>query len=162
MPSRILRRTGGVCGVAASILLVAVEGAIAIAINADADTRAGWRAGVGYLESQHAGECTECNAADGRLGLPVAQEMIPANIGETEFMLPEVALRHEIALPDVGARLQQIDAWSCHGPVRFSKRHLLANNRCQVAREGEQERLDLSAQVVSFRRRGKAVFVPWE
>src|SRR5262249_55905747 len=81
-PETLLWRAVGVYGIAAAILLVAVEEAIAIAIDADADTRAGRRARVGHLVSQHTGEGAEGGAADGWPGLPVAHEMLAVRLPE--------------------------------------------------------------------------------
>ena len=67
--------------------------------------------------SQHTGEGAEGGAADGWPGLPVAHEMMLADIGEAKLVLPEVTLGDEIALPEVGARHQEIDARPCHGAV---------------------------------------------
>src|SRR4051812_38547956 len=130
---------------ATTVILVAVEDAILVAIDADAHPRAGRRAGVGQLAVFLQGTLPQAGIGDRRVAPPVTDEEARCDVVEvTLFAMVISALDHQITLPRPGTIDQQVDPRSGHRAVVLRERRLLPDDGCQVAVEGEQEVLDLA------------------
>src|SRR3954449_9805069 len=127
------------------VVLVAVEDAILVAIDADAHPRARRRAGVGQLAASPRGGLPQAGIGDRRVVPPVADEQARSGVVEIPFFaVLAPALDHQVALPRPGAIDQQVDPRSGHGAVVWRERRLLPDDGRQVAVESEHEGFDLA------------------
>src|SRR3954451_16858831 len=100
------------------VVLVAVEDAILVAIDADAHPRARRRAGVGQLAASLRGALAQAGVGDRRVVPPVAAEQPRGDVVEVApLAVVAAALDHQVALPRPGAVDQQVDARSDPGCV---------------------------------------------
>ena len=138
------RRAGGIGGIRARIELVPIVEAVLVAVDAGARARAGRHAGVGQLlVRRRRRHPAQGGVAERRLGFAIADEL-PAGAAQPAARLAAHGpLDDQVALAQAGARDEQVETRPHRAGVGRRQRDLLADDRGQVAVEGEQELLDL-------------------
>src|SRR5262245_57119629 len=94
--------------VGASRALVAVQGAVEIAIDPDALAGAGRDAGVGQGPAARGDDRAQLALGDRGNEAPVAPELAAAEVEEADLDGADAALGDEIAVTGVGARHQEV------------------------------------------------------
>jgi len=93
-----------------SVALVAVPGAVPVAVHADALSGAGRHAGVGHGVAGVGGQRPQRRGGDGRLPTPISCERARSQVQEAGLLAVDPGLGDEIALPRVSASgLSSID-----------------------------------------------------
>src|SRR5512132_4128659 len=126
---RWLSGAGRIRGIGAGVLLVAVEVAVPIAIDAGAVARAGRHAGIRHRVAGESGERAEHAVVERRYRLTIGDEAPCADVEKANLLLQDPALGDEIALPGFGAGPQEIDARAHRRGARTAERRLLADDR---------------------------------
>src|SRR4051812_22107420 len=108
-----------------SASLVAVPGAVPIAVHADALSGAGWHTGVRYGDAEARGQRPQRRVGDGRLPAPIRRKQARSHVQETGLVVVDPGLGDEIALPGVRALAQEVDAGAHRRGARGPERDLL-------------------------------------
>ena len=145
-PVGALGRHRGVARVGAEVALVAVAGAVAVAIDAEALPGSERDAGEGDLLAGGGAEVAQRAGRDQGKVAAVGLEEAAAGVAPAGRFAAHDALRDQLDVSRVGLRGEQRDAVDRRGAARVRRggRHLLADGRLLPRVEGEQELLELA------------------